>query len=87
MSTEGDRYISEALDPGWGTSGHGRPGQSSHSKVGFLRQGWGKAGRHLRNHKEFRVIVGVGKSQVISTTNIYCRSMPGTVLSIWVVHW
>lgn len=87
MSTEGDRYISEALDPGWGTSGHGRPGQSSHSKVGFLGQGWGKAGRHLRNHKEFRVIVGVGKSQVISTTNIYCRSMPGTVLSIWVVHW
>lgn len=59
LSTEGDRYISEALDPGWEASGHGDSGQSSHRKVGFLGQGWGGAGRRLRNHKEFRVTADI----------------------------
>lgn len=62
LSTEADRYISEAHDPGFETTGHGVSGQSSHRQIGFLGQGWGRAARHLKNHKEYRVVVDIGKS-------------------------
>lgn len=39
--------------------------QSSLGKVGFLGQGGDRTNWHLKNHKEFRETVDVGKSCVI----------------------
>lgn len=62
LSVEGDRHISGVLAPGWETSGDGGSGQSLHMNVEFLGQGGGREDGHLRNHKEFRVVIDFGKS-------------------------
>ena len=60
LSVKGNTCVSGTLDPGWETSEGEGSGQSPHRKVELLGQGVGhdSGARHLRNHKEFRVING-----------------------------